>query len=140
MSAPERLTRYLQRMLAALHAYGELQGRISESIRTGADDALALQAGLDRSAAVELGQLDRAIAALRVGRRGGPAEEALRELERGIERERTAVLEANRRNRQQLSGALEELRARIQELKGAPRTASSPFSRIGRPTLVDFHT
>jgi hypothetical protein len=142
MSTRGRLARYLERLLSALRAYGELQGKIAESIRTGATDALALQADLDRGAAAEIDQLAHSILALRAPERGGPATAAaaLQELQQRIERERAAALEANLRNRRQLSGALQELRAKIQELKGSPRPVPSPFSRIGEPTLIDFHT
>jgi hypothetical protein len=147
MSIPGRLARYQERLLSALRAYRELQGKIAESIRTGASDALAVQASLDRSAAAELVELERAIRSLRAGT-GAAAGDALAELElrteleRRVERERSAALEANHRNREQLSGALGELRRQLQELQAQPRphSPSSPFTRIGRPTLVDLHS
>jgi len=141
MSVPGRLARYLERMLSVLRAYRELQGKIAESICTGASDALLLQASLDRSAAAELVELEGAIRSLRAGT-GAAAGDALAELERRVDRERSAALAANHRNRQQLSGALGELRRQIQELQAQPRphAPASPFTRIGRPTLVDLHS
>jgi hypothetical protein len=62
------------------------------------------------------------------------------ELEARLAAGREAALEAARRSQSALSGSLQELAARIRELAGRPRTPSSPFTRIGRPVMIDIQS
>jgi hypothetical protein len=135
MTPAERLRRYRQRQLELLAGYGELQGKIEQSARAGEADLLAAQAAEARRLADECAQLERAARELaRAGaRRPG-------ELEVSLEAGREAALEAGRRSQASLAGALQELRARIQELAARPRTPPSPFSRIGQPSLIDLQS
>ena len=136
MTSAQRLERYLRRQLDLLASYGELQGKIQGSIRAGAADALAAQAGAVRALTAQIAELQRACDALAPG--AGDA--GLEALEAALVGRREAALEANRANRALLGGAMEELRRQLQELRGRPRTAPSPFTKIGRPVLVDLHS
>ena len=136
MRAAERLERYLERQLALLATYGELQGKIEESVRAGQADLLAVQAALARSLATEVADLQRAARPLAAF----ASADRLRELEARLAEKREAVLTANRGAQALLRGALGELTDRIRELAALPRTPLSPFARIGRPVLVDLHS
>jgi HPt (histidine-containing phosphotransfer) domain-containing protein len=134
MTPTERLRRYRGRQLELLASYGELQGKIEESARAGQADLLAAQALEARRLADECAQLERA--ARQLPRAGGQPEE----LEARLEAARQAALEAGRRCRVSLSGALQELAARIRELQARPRTPPSPFARIGQPVMIDLRS
>ena len=114
MSPGERLRRYLERQLELLASYAELQEKIEESVRAGQAEQLAVQAELARRLAGECQELERAA--------------------------RQPALQAARRSQAALSGSLQELAARIRELAGRPRTPSSPFTRIGRPVMIDIQS
>jgi hypothetical protein len=136
MRPDERLQRYLERQLALLAIYGELQGKIEESVRAGEADLLAVQAVRARELASELTALERAarpLAACADGTR-------LRELQALLAEKREAALRAGGRTREALADSLRELAGRIRDLAARPRTPLSPFSRIGRPTLVDIRS
>jgi hypothetical protein len=83
----------------------------------------------------ELAGLERSIQVLQAeGGRGA----ALAGLEEAVRAARDAALRRNRRNRELLGAALAQLRGLIQELGGRPHTPASPFTDIGRPTMVDL--
>jgi len=134
MTSAQRLQLYLQRQLELLASYGELQGKIGESIRSGAADALAAQTGALRALTAQIEELQRASLPLASAAAGA----ARRELEDRLAGARTAALEANRANRLLLGGAIEELRGQLRAMRARPRTAPSPFTRIGQPVLVDL--
>jgi len=134
MNPGERLQRYRERQLDLLAAYGELQGKIEESVRAGQADLLAVQAGEARRLAAECAELERAARPL-AARAGG---DLPGELEGRLAAGREAALEAGRRARTSLAASLRELAARIRELQARPHTPASPFARIGRPVLVDI--
>jgi hypothetical protein len=123
MTAGERLRRYLERQLELLASYGELQGKIEQSVQAGQTDLLAAQALEARRLATECSELHRA--ARQLAKAGGK-----------VPRE----LEARLAAQAALSGALRELAARIRDLAARPRTPPSPFTRIGRPMLVDLRS
>ncbi len=135
MSPAPRLRRYLERQKGAFEALSAILDRQEDSIRRGAADLLAVQAAAERSAVDGLAALERAIQALR---EAGARDPSLGGLEEGVEQARRDALERNRRNRELLGAALSELRQRIRELQGRPRTPASPFADIGRPTVVDL--
>jgi hypothetical protein len=135
MSQALRLRRYLERQKGAFEALSAILDRQEESIRRGAADLLAVQAAAERTAVDGLAALERSIQALR---EAGARDPSLGGLEEAVEQARRAALERNRRNRELLGAALGELRQRIRELQGRPRTPDSPFADIGRPTLVDL--
>ena len=132
MSPGERLRRYLERQLELLASYAELQGKIEESVRSGQAEQLAVQAELARRLAAECQELERAARQLAPA---GP-----QGLEERLAAGREAALQAVRRSKAALSGSLQELAARIRELAGRPRTPSSPFTRIGRPVMIDIQS
>ena len=132
--AEQRLQRYLERQLELLASYGELQGKIEESVRAGQADLLAVQAELARRLAAECAELERAVRPL-AAQAGA---DRPRELEARLAAGREAALESSRRARASLASALQELATRIRELAARPRTPPSPFARIGRPVLVDI--
>jgi uncharacterized protein involved in exopolysaccharide biosynthesis len=135
MSPGERLRRYLERQLELLASYTELQEKIEQSVRAGQAEQLAVQAELSRRLAGECQELERAARHLDpAGSR--PPGELLARLAAG----REAALQAARRSQAALSGSLQELSARIRELAGRPRTPSSPFTRIGRPVMIDIQS
>jgi hypothetical protein len=136
MSPAERLRRYLERQLELLASYGELQKKIEESARAGQADLLAVQAGEARRLAAECAELERAARPLAARAGGG----SLSDLEARLAAGRESALEAGRRSRAALSDSLRELAARIRELQARPRTPPSPFTRIGRPMLVDLRS
>jgi hypothetical protein len=135
MSPAPRLRRYLERQKGAFEALSAILDRQGDSIRRGEADLLAVQAAAERVAVEELAVLERSIRALRGAAGSGPA---LAGLEAAVEQARQSALERNRRNRELLGAALGELRRRIRELRGRPHTPSSPFTEIGRPTVVDL--
>jgi len=135
MSQAPRLRRYLEQQKGAFEALSAILDRQGESIRRGAADLLAVQAAAERTAVDGLAALERSIQALR---EAGARDPSLGGLEEAVEQARRAALERNRRNRELLGAALGELRQRIRELQGRPRTPDSPFADIGRPTLVDL--
>jgi hypothetical protein len=135
MTAGERLRRYLERQLELLASYGELQGKIAQSVQAGQTDLLAAQALEARRLATECSELHRA--ARQLAKAGGKVP---RELEARLAAGREAALAASRRAQAALSGALRELAARIRDLAARPRTPPSPFTRIGRPMLVDLRS
>jgi hypothetical protein len=135
MSPDPRLRRYLERQRGAFQALSAILDRQQDSIRSGAADLLAVQAAAERSAVDDIAGLERSILALRTAAGRAPA---LGELEAAVEKARHDALQRNRRNRELLGEALAELRRQIQELRGRPRVPVSPFSDIGRPTLVDL--
>ena len=135
MSPGERLRRYLERQLELLASYAELQEKIEESVRAGQAEQLAVQAELARRLAGECQELERA------ARQLAPAGSRLPgELEARLAAGRKAALQAARRSQAALSGSLQELAARIRELAGRPHTPSSPFTRIGRPVMIDIQS
>jgi len=134
MTPAERLQRYLERELELLVRYGELQGKIQQYVHAGQADLVAVQAGEARRLADECAELERTARPL-AARAGG---DRLRELEARLAAGRESALAAGRRSQAALSDSLGELAARIRELQGRPRTPSSPFTRIGRPMLVDL--
>jgi hypothetical protein len=134
MSHP-RLRRYLERQRGAFEALSAILDRQEDSIRRGAADLLAVQAAAERSAVDQIAGLERSIRALQTA---AGREPALGGLEAAVEQARDAALQRNRRNRELLGEALAELRRRIVELKGHTRTPASPFTDIGRPTVVDL--
>ena len=136
MNPGERLQRYRERQLELLASYGELQGKIEESVRAGQADLLAVQAGEARRLAAECAELERAARPLAA--RAGL--DRLSELEARLAAGRQSALEAGRRSQVLLASALQELAARIRELQARPRTPPSPFTRIGRPVLVDLRS
>jgi hypothetical protein len=135
MTPAERRRRYLERQLELLAAYGKLQHKIEQSVRAGQVDLLAAQAEESRRLADECLQLERALRQL--ARAGG---ERLAELEARLEAGRQAALEAGRSARASLSAGLRELADRIRELAARPHLPPSPFTRIGRPMLVDLRS
>jgi hypothetical protein len=135
MTPAERLQRYLERQLELLASYGELQGKIEESVRAGRVDLLAVQALEARRLADECSELQRAARPL--ARAGGGGSSGL---EARLAAGRESALAAGRRSRAALSDSLQELAARIRELQARPRTPPSPFTRIGRPVLVDLRS
>ena len=128
MSPAERLERYLERQLALLAAYGELQGKIEQSVRAAEADLLAVQAARLCGLASELVELERAARRL-AAFSGREAREAGARLAAG----QAQAVQANRRAQALLARRLEELAGRIRELAGRPRTPLSPFARIGQP-------
>jgi hypothetical protein len=143
MTPAERLRLYRQRQLELLAGYGELQKKIEESARAGQAELLAAQALEARRLAAECTELERAIRQLApaarhlAGRTGG---DRLGALEARLDAGRESALEAGRRSQAALSASLRELAARIRELQARPRTPPSPFTRIGRPVLVDLRS
>jgi hypothetical protein len=135
MSPAPRLRRYLERQRGAFEALSAILDKQQDSILRGDCDLLAVQAAAERSAVDELAGLERSIRALQA-EDGWDA--ALAGLKTAVEQARDAALRRNRRNRELLGTALAELRRLIQELKGRPRTPASPFTDIGRPTMVDL--
>jgi hypothetical protein len=135
MNPGERLRRYLERQLELLASYTELQEKIEESVRTGQAERLAAQAELARRLAGECQELELAARHL-----APPGPRRPGELEARLAAGREAALEAARRSQSALSGSLQELAARIRELAGRPRTPSSPFTRIGRPVMIDIQS
>jgi hypothetical protein len=135
MSPAPRLRRYLERQKGAFEALSAILDRQEDSILRGEADLLAAQAAAEHAAVEELAGLERSIQALR-GATG--RDSALTGLEAAVEQARQAALERNRRNREMLGSALGELRRRIGELQGRPRIPSSPFTEIGRPTMIDL--
>jgi hypothetical protein len=138
MSPAPRLRQYLERQRDAFGTLSDILDRQLDSIRRGDCDLLAVQAAAERSAVDELAGLERSIRALRALRAEGRGEAALAGLEEAVGKARQAALQRNRRNREALGAALAELRPLIQELQGRPRTPASPFTDIGRPTMVDL--
>ena len=132
MSPGERLRRYRERQLELLASYAELQEKIEESVRAGQAEQLAVQAELARRLAAECQELERAARQLAPA---GP-----QGLEERLAAGREAALQAVRRSKAALSGSLQELAARIRELAGRPHTPSSPFTRIGRPVMIDIQS
>jgi hypothetical protein len=135
MNPAPRLRRYLERQRDAFEALNDILDKQLDSIRTGNPELLAAQAAAERSAVDELAGLDRSIVSLRAE---GGRDAELAALEEAVERARQAALARNRRNREALGAALGELRLAIQGLRGRPRTPASPFTDIGRPTMVDL--
>ncbi len=136
MTPVERQRRYLERELELLARYGELQGKIEQSARDGQAELVAAQATEARRLAAECAELARAARPLS-SRTGG---DRLRELEVSLAAGRESALAAGRRSQAVVSDALRELAARIRELQARPRTPPSPFTRIGRPMLVDLRS
>jgi hypothetical protein len=138
MTSSQRLQHYLERQLELLAGYGELQGKIEESIRAGAADALAVQAGGVRALTAQLAELERAAQTLASGAAAGSP--GLRALRERLAAAREQVLQANRANRVLLGGAMEQLRGQLRELGARPRIPPSPVTRIGQPVLVDLQS
>ncbi len=136
MTPAERLQRYLRRQLELLARYGELQGKIEQSARDGQAELVAAQAMEARRLASECAELERAARPLS-SRAGG---DRLRELEARLAAGRESALAAGRSSQAVLSDSLRELSARIRDLAARPRTPPSPFTRIGRPMLVDLRS
>ena len=135
MRPAARLRRYRELQLALLQNYGELQGKIEQSVRGGEADLLAVQAARARGLAQELTDLERAARPLEPF-----ADREVREVEARLAGEQDAALRANLAARSLLGGAMQELAGRIRELAARPRMPLSPFARIGRPTLVDIRS
>jgi DNA anti-recombination protein RmuC len=104
-------------------------------VRAGQADLLAAQAAEACRLAAECVQLESA--ARQLARAGG---DSLRDLEARLAGTREAALESGRRSRASLSASLQELAARIRDLAARPRVPPSPFTRIGRPMLVDLRS
>lgn len=141
-----RLARYLLRQLVRLNSYLELLDKEEEAIRSGAAETLAAQSYQEQSLVAEIAALQRSIEALRqLYLRAFSAVEvradfSIRELEESLERLRHQVLERNKQNRQLLKTTMAELRQKIKELGGRPRSPASPFTNIGQPMLVDIRS
>ena len=150
MTPAERLRRYLERQLELLARYGELQGKIEQSARDGQAERVATQALEAQRLASECAELERAMRQLAPAiRQLAPAvrpPSALpgagrpEELEARLAAGRQSALEAGRRSQAAVSAALGELGARLRELAARPRTPPSPYTRIGRPMLVDLRS
>lgn len=136
MTAGERLQRYLERQLELLERYGELQDKIEHSAREGQAELVAAQALEARRLTGECAEVERAVRSLSA-RVGG---DRLRELEGRLAARRESALAAGRRSQAAVSDCLRELAARIRDLAARPRTPASPFTRIGRPMLVDLRS
>jgi hypothetical protein len=135
MNPAERLEGYRERQLELLAAYGELQGKIEQSVRAERADLVAVQSGEALRLASELVELERAARHL-AGFAGRESRQAGARLAAG----RAQAVQASRRAQALLAASLEELAGRIRELAGRPRTPLSPFARIGQPALVDLHS
>jgi hypothetical protein len=135
MSPAERLQRYRERQLELLACYAELQEKIEQAVRAGQAELVAAQAGEARRLAAELVALEGA--ARHLAAFDG---QSTRELAARVRAGQDRAVQAGRRARTLLAGALQELAAQIRELAGRPRIPLSPFARIGRPMLVDLQS
>ncbi len=136
MTPAERLRRYRERQLELLARYGELQAKIERSARDGQAELAAAQALEAGRLAAECAELERAAGPLSA--QSGP--DHPRELEERLEAGRQSALEAGRRSQAVVADSLRELAARIRDLAARPRTPPSPYTRIGRPMLVDLRS